>query len=137
MPIISACLGIIYCKQNNKILLASRPEGKSYAGYWEFPGGKIEAGEDAFTALRRELNEELGIVVEIRDMVYIEQLEYEYPHALVKLAIILVHEWQGEPQPCEKQKLFWHNLGIESQLTPLLPTTDIIFELLPKYIYPE
>lgn len=134
MPIINACLGILYSRKENSVLLASRPEGKSYAGYWEFPGGKLEAGEDAYTALRRELNEELGIIVKTEDMIYIKQLEHYYPHALVKLDVILLTGWLGQPQPCEKQQLVWYRLDRESQLAPLLPTTEIIFELLPHYL---
>ena len=59
--VINACLGIIRNPATQQVLLASRPAGKVLAGYWEFPGGKLEAGENAFQALQRELSEELGI----------------------------------------------------------------------------
>lgn len=130
MQIINACLGIIYDKQKNSVLLACRPEGKPFAGYWEFPGGKLENTESAFEALVRELREELGINIITQDLLYLDQIEYQYPHGLVKLDIILVTAWQNEPRPLEGQKLFWYQLDTDIRLEPLLPTTAKIFELL-------
>lgn len=134
MPIINASLGIIYNQLENSVLLACRPEGKPFAGYWEFPGGKLERDESAFAALIRELNEELDIIVAIPNLSYLDQIEYQYPHALVKLDIILVTAWQNEPQPLEGQKLFWYQLDKDIELEPLLPTTAKIFELLANYL---
>ena len=134
MPTINACLGIIYNQLENSVLLARRPEGKLFAGYWEFPGGKLESGESAFEALVRELNEELDIILASSDLSYLDQIEYQYPHALVKLDIILVTAWQNEPQPLEGQKLFWYQLDKNIELEPLLPTTAKIFELLTSYL---
>ena len=128
--IINACLGILYQAESNEVLLASRPEGKVLAGHWEFPGGKLEQGEDAFTALTRELNEELGIIVNAENMRLIGNVEHQYPHGLARLDLIVVNEWAGEIQALEGQQFCWCSLNDDVRPTPLLPTTIQIFELI-------
>lgn len=128
--IINACLGILFNSDTNQVLLASRPEGKVLAGYWEFPGGKIEPGENAFQALQRELFEELGIKVSLSSMKQIGEIEHQYPHGLAKLALIVTKSWSGELLACEGQELFWSDLDVGNTVSPLLPTTAKIFELL-------
>ncbi|HXM80894.1 MAG TPA: Nudix family hydrolase [Burkholderiales bacterium] len=86
-------------------LLAQRPPGKVYAGYWEFPGGKFEPGEPAVRALARELHEELGIDVR-RAYPWITRV-FTYPHATVRLNFFRVTEWGGEPHPKEDQAIAW------------------------------
>jgi 8-oxo-dGTP diphosphatase len=99
-------------------LLAQRPAGKPYPGYWEFPGGKIEAGEDARTALARELREELGI--EVRESAPWITRVYAYTHATVRLHFLRVTRWDGEPQPLEDQAIKWQR--VESpDVSPMLP----------------
>ena len=78
---------------DGRFLLTSRPEGKVYAGYWEFPGGKLEAGETVEQALRRELHEELGITIGAAHPWKIELMDY--PHARVRLHFCKVYDWQG------------------------------------------
>ena len=73
----------ILSREDGALLLTSRPEGKVYAGYWEFPGGKLEPGETVEQALRRELQEELGIVIGSAQVWKVT--EHNYPHALVRL----------------------------------------------------
>ena len=75
-----------------RFLLTSRPEGKVYAGYWEFPGGKLEAGESVQAALRRELHEELGITIGAAEPWQVTLVDYE--HARVRLHFCKVREWQ-------------------------------------------
>src|SRR5262249_54430231 len=77
-----------------QVLLAQRPQGKPYAGYWEFPGGKLEPGESPRHALDRELHEELGITVR-RASPWLVQ-EFVYPHAHVELNFFRVFAWDGE-----------------------------------------
>ncbi len=102
-----------------RFLLTSRPEGKVYAGYWEFPGGKFEAGETLEQALRRELQEELGITV---GTVHPWQQEVvDYPHALVRLHFCKVYEWVGDFEMREAQRMAWQTLPV--QVTPVLPGT--------------
>jgi len=108
-------------------LLASRPAGKAYAGWWEFPGGKVEAGESVEQALRRELQEELGIVIERSEP--LEMVEFSYPHARVRLHFRFVTQWRGEPQSREGQALSWQRPDAVS-IGPLLPASIPVIERL-------
>ena len=92
-------------RADGSFLLAQRPEGKIWAGYWEFPGGKLEAGETAREALVRELREELGIEVTTA-YPWITRL-FTYPHATVRLSFFRVTEWRGELYPHEGQQFSW------------------------------
>ena len=103
---------------DSRFLLAQRPAGKVYAGYWEFPGGKIEAGEPADRALARELHEELGI--DVRASYPWITREYVYPHGHVRLNFFRVLEWSGEPHPREDQAIAWQVLGT-AMVSPMLP----------------
>lgn len=100
-------------------LLTSRPAGKVYAGYWEFPGGKLEAGETVQQALRRELQEELGITLGAAELWKTQVVDY--PHALVRLHFCKVRQWAGELQMREAQSFAWQRLPV--QVTPVLPGT--------------
>jgi 8-oxo-dGTP diphosphatase len=99
--------------------LTSRPEGKPYAGYWEFPGGKLEAGESVAQALKRELHEELGITIE--NCIAWKTEQVDYPHALVNLHFCKVTQWQGEFEMREGQQMSWQQLPV--QVKPVLPGT--------------
>src|SRR5258706_9159584 len=99
-------------------LLAQRPKGKPYAGYWEFPGGKIEPGEDARAALTRELREELGIEVRASSP-WITRV-YAYTHARVRLHFFKVTAWDGEPQRLEDQDIKWQRVEAPD-VSPMLP----------------
>lgn len=117
--IIDVAVGVIE-RPDGQVLLARRPEGKPYAGYWEFPGGKVEPGEPVADALARELAEELGLAA-VRSVPWIT-VSHTYPHATVRLMFRKVRAWQGEPQPREGQALAWrHPLSLE--LRPLLPAS--------------
>ena len=105
-------------RPDGRFLLAQRPTGKVYAGYWEFPGGKIEAGEPAEGALARELHEELGI--DVRASYPWITREYVYPHGHVRLNFFRVLEWSGEPHPREDQAIAWQALGAAT-VSPMLP----------------
>jgi 8-oxo-dGTP diphosphatase len=101
---IDVAVGILM-KQNGDVLLGQRPEGKPYAGYWEFPGGKVESGEAIIDALKREFVEELGIqVISAEPWCGVEHV---YPHAHVRLHFYISREWQGEPQSLENQAFAW------------------------------
>lgn len=115
---VDVAVGVLI-RPDGRFLLTSRPEGKVYAGYWEFPGGKLEAGESVEAALRRELHEELGITIGTSEAW--QQELVDYPHALVRLHFRKVFQWQGEFQMREGQAMAWETLPVRS--TPVLPGT--------------
>lgn len=100
-------------------MLTSRPIGKVYDGYWEFPGGKLEPGETVHQALQRELHEELGITIGPATLWKVELVDY--PHALVRLSFCKVFSWSGELQMREAQSFAWQHLPV--QVAPVLPGT--------------
>jgi len=102
-----------------RFLLTSRPEGKVYAGFWEFPGGKVEPNETVAQALRRELFEELGIEIGAAEPWKIELMDY--PHARVRLHFCKVRAWRGEFEMREQQAMAWQQLPVTVQ--PVLPGT--------------
>ena len=117
----------ILLKPNGDVLLACRPEGKPYAGYWEFPGGKVEAGESVIDALKREFEEEIGV-----RLVSAEPwcgVEHVYAHAHVRLHFYISRHWQGEPQSLEGQALAWQGSVV---VTPVLPATIPLLEWLDR-----
>jgi len=105
-------------RADGSFLLAQRPAGKVYAGWWEFPGGKVEAGEPAAAALARELHEEIGIEV-VKAYPWVSRV-HVYEHAVVMLHFYRVAEWRGEPHAREGQALAWQRLG-EPVPEPMLP----------------
>lgn len=120
---VDVAVGVLIDAQGN-FLLTSRPEGKVYAGYWEFPGGKLEAGESVEQALRRELHEELGIEIGAVTPWKIELIDY--PHARVRLHFCKVFAWHGEFQMREQQAMAWQQLPVA--VAPVLPGTLPVLE---------
>jgi 8-oxo-dGTP diphosphatase len=115
-PVTDVAVGVLI-RPNGDFLLTSRPSGKVYAGYWEFPGGKFEPGETIEQALRRELQEELGIHIDAIEPWKVEMVDY--PHALVRLHFCKVSSWRGELQMREAQSSAWQQLPV--RVTPVLP----------------
>ncbi|MCA0243214.1 MAG: NUDIX domain-containing protein [Proteobacteria bacterium] len=115
---VDVAVGVLLDAQG-RFLLTSRPAGKVYAGYWEFPGGKFEPGETVAQALRRELHEELGITIAAAHPW--QQEIVDYPHALVRLHFCKVYDWQGRFEMREGQQMSWQTLPV--QVAPVLPGT--------------
>ncbi|MEP6792316.1 MAG: NUDIX domain-containing protein [Ramlibacter sp.] len=115
---VEVAVGVLL-RADGAFLLTSRPSGKVYEGYWEFPGGKVEPGETIEQALRRELQEEIGITIATVHPWKIERVDY--PHALVRLNFCKVFEWQGELHMHEGQSFEWQSLPVQVQ--PVLPGT--------------
>jgi 8-oxo-dGTP diphosphatase len=116
--LVEVAVGILI-RPDGDFLLTSRPPGKVYEGFWEFPGGKLESGETVEQALRRELQEEIGITVGIVQPWKSETVDY--PHALVRLNFCKVFEWSGELHMHEGQTFAWQRLPVT--VTPVLPGT--------------
>lgn len=125
-PTIHVAAAVIL-RPDGRFLLASRPADKPYPGYWEFPGGKIEAGETAYEALVRELDEELGIHV-TRATPWLTR-QYDYTKLRVVLSFFRVTAWQGEPHPREGQTFAWQSAD-DITVAPLLPANTPIIQAL-------
>ena len=117
----------ILIRADGRVLLAQRPAGKVYGGWWEFPGGKIEAGEAAPHALARELHEELGVEAE-RAYPWITR-DFTYPHATVRLHFFRVLSWRGEPHGREGQAFTWQDLAALT-VGPVLPANGPVLKSL-------
>jgi 8-oxo-dGTP diphosphatase len=116
--IVEVAVGVLI-RPDGDFLLTSRPPGKVYEGYWEFPGGKLEAGETVEQALRRELREEIGIAIGPVEAWKVETVDY--PHALVRLNFCKVFEWSGALHMHEGQTFAWQRLPVT--VAPVLPGT--------------
>ena len=129
--VIEVAAAVILRADDSEFLLAQRPAGKVYAGYWEFPGGKVEAGETVRAALLRELREELGISVSACSP-WLTRV-FTYPHATVRLNFWRVTAWAGEigiSAPLEHDAVDWQKCGKSTSVTPILPANAPILKAL-------
>jgi 8-oxo-dGTP diphosphatase len=110
---------------SGRVLIAQRPAGKHMAGGWEFPGGKLEAGEERFVGLQRELREELGVEALTGEPLIC--YDHDYPDRRVRLDLWLVTRFSGEPQSHDGQALQWVELkdldkvGLLEADKPMIP----------------
>jgi 8-oxo-dGTP diphosphatase len=102
--LVAAC---VLLDSDGRILIAKRPPGRSLAGLWEFPGGKVEQGESPEHALIRELAEELGIDIAAADLAPLTFASHHYPDFHLLMPLFLCTRWRGEPVPHEGQELAW------------------------------
>ena len=116
--IVDVAVGVLI-RADGDFLLTSRPPGKVYDGYWEFPGGKLEDGETVEQALHRELIEEIGLAISAPQRWKTELVDY--PHALVRLHFCKVFDWSGELHMHEGQSFAWQHLPLT--VSPVLPGT--------------
>jgi 8-oxo-dGTP diphosphatase len=123
---VQVAVGILH-RADGAVLMADRPAGKPYAGYWEFPGGKIEPGEAVDHALARELAEELGI--RIGESLPWVVFEHDYPHAYVRLHFRRIFDWTGTPQALDGQRVAFHGIRAQSP-EPLLPAAHPVMRWL-------
>jgi 8-oxo-dGTP diphosphatase len=116
--VVDVAVGVLI-DARGRFLLTSRPAGKVYAGWWEFPGGKLEGGESVVAALARELHEELGIDVVDVEPWHVTRMDYA--HARVRLHFCKVLAWRGELEMREGQSMAWQTLPVT--VAPVLPGT--------------
>lgn len=125
-PVINVAVAVVR-REDGRVLLAERPRGKDFAGFWEFPGGKFEVGESAKQALARELHEELG--VELDAAFSWVTHEYAYPDEIVRLHFYRVLAWHGTPHGREGQRVSWEDPEVVT-VGPLLPANDKVLNAL-------
>ena len=114
--------------RGTEFLLAQRPPGKVYAGYWEFPGGKVEPGETLRQALVREIQEELGVTIDCAWPWL--SCQFTYPHATVRLKFFRARSWHGEISPIEHSGFVWVKIGDAAPVSPILPANGPILRAL-------
>ena len=126
-PAIVEVAAAVIMKQDGSFLLTCRPDGKPYAGYWEFPGGKVETDEAPLHALDRELQEELGIQV-LQATPWVTRI-FTYTHATVRLHFYRILQWYGNPWGRENQQLAWQSPQ-KTTVSPMLPANEPILRAL-------
>ena len=119
----------VILNEQGEFLLSSRPEGKAYAGYWEFAGGKVEAGETELQALQRELHEELGIHIHAAAPWLTKIHHYEHASVLLRFFRVLPNQWHGEVVCREAQQYSWQQAG-RFDVEPMLPANGPILRAL-------
>ena len=124
MNIVRAAAAVIQ-RQDGFLLMAQRPPGRGWSGWWEFPGGKIEDNESPFEALQRELQEEINISA--NDATLWFERSYSYPDKKVYIYFFKVTDWTGEIKSCENQLLEWQNPSHVS-VAPILPTNLFVLK---------
>ena len=113
--------------REGRILAVQRPQGRRHAGFWEFPGGKVESGEDQLDALRRELREELGVTP--LEMALWRSLRHSYPDLRVELFFYMVTAFEGDPCALEGQGLRWVKPAEAARLPFLEADVPLLAEL--------
>ncbi|MCP1771916.1 8-oxo-dGTP diphosphatase [Neisseria perflava] len=127
-PLVRVVAGIVLNDQG-EYLLSSRPEGKPYAGYWEFAGGKVEAGEGELQALQREFAEELGITIRRATPWLTKVHSYEHAHVHLRFFWVNAADWSGELQAKEGQTWSWQKAG-DFTVSPMLPANGPLLKAL-------
>lgn len=126
LPVVDVAVAVVQ-RSDGRVLLAERPQHKVSGGYWEFPGGKFNAGENPAQALARELHEEIGVELDVahRWLTY----EHTYPDKVVRLHFFRVTAWHGTPRGNEGQRVSWEDPYAPS-VSPLLPANDKVLRAL-------
>jgi 8-oxo-dGTP diphosphatase len=119
--------------EDHRVLLAQRPAHKEHGGLWEFPGGKINAGETPEAALIRELREELGIDVPARCLAPLTFASHSYETYHLLMPLYICRNWEGEPEPLEGQTLAWVRRD-KLRSYPMPPADEPLIPLLIEWL---
>jgi 8-oxo-dGTP diphosphatase len=128
--LVAACALI---DSDGRVLIAQRPEGKSMAGLWEFPGGKIESGERPEETVIREMREELGIIIKEACLAPFAFASHSYPDFHLLMPLFLCRRWEGIAQPLENQNIAWvrpRDLALNSTRYPMPPADAPLIPML-------
>ena len=132
--VVAACALI---NPDQRLLIAQRPEGKALAGLWEFPGGKIEAGELPEETIARELREELAVTVATSDLVPLTFASHGYAEFNLLMPLYVCRKWRGTPEPMEAQQIAWvkvNDLIRENSQFPMPPADAPLLPALQRYL---
>ncbi|TMP05665.1 8-oxo-dGTP diphosphatase MutT [Pseudoalteromonas sp. S3178] len=129
IKIVNVAVGVI--KKNNAIFICKRADEQHQGGLWEFPGGKVEAGESVFAALKRELTEEVGITIHSSSQLMV--IEHDYGDKCVKLDIHVVSNFSGEARGAEGQPSEWVAISELSNYDFPAANADIIEKIQARY----
>ena len=130
IEIVHVAVGVI--KKNNAIFICKRADGQHQGGLWEFPGGKVEAGESVFVALKRELIEEVGLTIHSSSQLMV--IEHDYGDKCVKLDVHVVSNFSGEAHGAEGQDNAWVSIDELDNYEFPAANVDIISAIKAKYI---
>ncbi len=130
LVLVAACALI---DAHGRVLIAQRPQGKSMAGLWEFPGGKVEANERPEETVIREMREELGITIEESSLIPFSFASHTYPEFHLLMPLFLCRQWQGNPLPREGQNVAWVKTD-ELDRYPMPPADAPLIPMLKKMI---
>jgi 8-oxo-dGTP diphosphatase len=119
--------------EDGRVLIARRPEGKPMAGYWEFPGGKIEPGENPEAAIIREVQEELGVTICDRCLAPLTFVSHAYEDYHVLMPLFVTRRWTGEMEPREGQQLAW-TTGVRLREYALLPSNEPLIAVIRDWL---
>jgi len=132
--VLDIVIGILF--KNRKVLIASRPPSKKFAGYFEFPGGKVEKGEFLLEALYRELNEELKIKVKLNRVIFFTNYQIQREKK-INLNFFICESWEGNIFPNEKQNLYWAEINQLSNFKILKSNYKVIRILKKQILFPR
>ena len=134
-PTILLVVAAALTNQDGEILLQKRPEGRQMAGLWEFPGGKVDAGESPESALVRELREELGVGVEAPNLLPLAFASEPLDDRHLLLLLYLCRQWEGDPRPLDTPEIRWLK-PCDMRALPMPPADVPLVAALEKYFSP-
>ena len=126
---------VLFCScviitDDSKVLIAQRPSGKFMEGFWEFPGGKVKNSEQFNAAAIREINEELGVQIEINNLQFLMNIFYKYPEYFLSMQVYFANKWQGKVRGIEKQRIKWVDKAMLNDSNMLPASRKIIQKIL-------